>query len=71
MKRIALKYACFVAQSCLTLAMPCTVAHKAPMSTGFSRQEYWNGLPFIEPVSPASLHCRWILYHCAIWEAKQ
>ena len=36
MKRIAIKYACFVAQSCLTLAMPCTVAHKAPMSTGFS-----------------------------------
>ena len=25
---------------------PWTVAHQAPTSTGFSRQEYWNGLPF-------------------------
>ena len=27
-------------------AMPWTVAHKAPLSTGFFRQEYWSGLPF-------------------------
>ena len=26
---------------------PRTRAHKAPMSMGFSRQEYWSGLPFI------------------------
>ena len=42
---------------------PWTIAHQAPLSMGFSRQEYWNGLPFpspadlsnpwIEPVSPA------------------
>ena len=41
-----------------------TVAHQAPLSMGFSRQEYWSGLPLpppgdlpkpgIEPVSPAS-----------------
>ena len=40
-----------------------TVACQAPLSMGFSRQEYWSGLPFpspgdlsdpgIEPVSPA------------------
>ena len=23
-----------------------TVTHQAPLSMGFSRQEYWNGLPF-------------------------
>ena len=23
-----------------------TIAHQAPLSTGFSRQEYWSGLPF-------------------------
>ena len=23
-----------------------TAAHQAPLSTGFSRQEYWSGLPF-------------------------
>ena len=44
-------------------ATPWTVAYQAPPSTGFSRQEYWSGLPFpspgdlpdsgIEPGSPA------------------
>ena len=28
---------------------PWTVAHQAPPSMGFSRQEYWNGLPFPSP----------------------
>ena len=41
-----------------------TIAHQAPLSLGFSRQEYWSGLPRpspgdlplpgIEPVSPAA-----------------
>ena len=26
-----------------------TVAHQAPQSKGFSRQEYWSGLPFPPP----------------------
>ena len=44
-------------------ATPWTVAHQAPPSMEFSRQEYWSGLPFsspgdlpdpgIEPGSPA------------------
>ena len=25
---------------------PWAVAHQAPLSMGFSRQEYWSGLPF-------------------------
>ena len=25
------------------------VAHQAPLSTGFPRQEYWSGLPFPPP----------------------
>ena len=33
--------------SCVQLcATPWTAAHQAPLSTGFSRQEYWGGLPF-------------------------
>ena len=46
-------------------ATPWTGAHQAPLSMEFSRQEYWNGLPFpisgdlpnpgIEPGSPTSL----------------
>ena len=31
------------------LATPWTTAHQAPLSMGFSRQEYWNGLPFPTP----------------------
>ena len=33
-----------VAQSCPTLATPWTAAYQAPLSMGFSRQEYWSGL---------------------------
>ena len=29
-----------------------TVAHQAPLSMEFSRQEYWNGLPFPFPDLP-------------------
>jgi len=36
-----------VAKFCLTLVNPWTVAHQAPLSMGFSRQEYWSGLPFL------------------------
>ena len=30
-------------------ATPRTAAHQAPPSMGFSRQEYWSGLPFLSP----------------------
>ena len=30
-------------------ATPWTVAHQAPLSMGFPRQEYWSGLPFSSP----------------------
>ena len=30
-------------------AIPWTVARQAPLSMGFSRQEYWSGLPFPSP----------------------
>ena len=35
-----------MSDSCTT---PWTVAHQAPLSMGFSRQEYWSGLPFPPP----------------------
>ena len=31
-------------------ATPQTEAHQAPLSLGFSRQEYWSGLPFPSPM---------------------
>ena len=30
--------------------IPWTVAHQAPLSMGFSRQEHWSGLPFPSPM---------------------
>ena len=33
-------------------ATPWTVARQAPLSMGFSRQEYWSGLPFPSPGDP-------------------
>ena len=39
-----------IAQSCLTLCNPMDSSlHQAPPSMGFSRQEYWSGLPFLSP----------------------
>ena len=38
-----------VTKSCATLATSWTVAHEAPLSMGFPRQEYWSGLPFPPP----------------------
>ena len=40
---------CLVTQACLTLATPWTAARQAPLSMGFSRQEYWSGGPFPSP----------------------
>ena len=34
---------------------PWTVAQQAPLSIGFTRQEYWSGLPFRSPVYVADL----------------
>ena len=60
------------------LATPWTVAHQAPLSMGFPRQEYWSGLPRpspgdlpdpgIEPTSPAL--AGGFFYHWAIREAR-
>ena len=56
---------CSVVSHAQLFATPWTVAHQAPLSMGFSRQECWSGLPFpppgdlpnagIELASPASL----------------
>ena len=38
-----------VANSCLILVTPWTIAHQAPLSMGFNKQEYCSGLPFPSP----------------------
>ena len=70
---------CTFAQSCL-FATPWTVAHQAPLSLGFSRQEIleqgaitysmgssWPGDQ--TDISCVSWSGRQILYHCATWAA--
>ena len=56
-------------------ATPWTVAHQAPLSMEFSRQEYWSRLPFPSPgdlpnqeSNPCLLHCRQIPYHLSYRE---
>ena len=44
----------------VTLVTPWIVAHQAPLSMGFSRQEYWTGLLFPSPgVLPDPAIERW------------
>ena len=45
-------------------ATPWTVAHQAPASMGFSRQEYWSGLPFPSPGdhSPLNVLLKLVFY---------
>ena len=72
-----------VAQWCLTLCDPWTVAHQAPLCMEWSRQGYWSGLPFLspgdlpnpgtEPRSPAlqadSLPSEWHITHYQTWNS--
>ena len=38
-----------VTKLCPTLATPWTIACQGPLSMGFSRQQYWSGLPCLPP----------------------
>ena len=48
-----LTYGCMyfvvVAKLCPTLMTPWTIPNQAPLPMGFSRQEYWSGLPLLPP----------------------
>ena len=68
-------YVCVQLLSCAWLfATLWTVAHQAPLSTRFSRQEYWIGLPFPTPGVVCEMSAMWdgcncmvvlsILWHC-------
>ena len=63
-------------------ATPWTVTHQAPLSTEFSRQKYYSGLPCSSPgifltqgSNAGLLHCRQILHHlshsCIFWTFSQ
>ena len=55
---------------------PWTVTYHAPLSMGFSRQEYWSGLLSLSPedlpdpgLNPDLPHCRQTLYHLSHQES--
>ena len=45
-----------VAQLCPTLCNPWTVAHPAPLSMEFSRQESWSGLSLPSPIEDIKIY---------------
>ena len=53
-------------------ATPWTAAHQAPLSVGFSRQEYWSGLPLPSPRESLEQSIFWMClnilrgYQCSI-----
>ena len=68
---------CLVAQLCPTLCNPWTVTSQAPLSMGFSRQEYWSGLPLSPPPGDLSWPRDWTWVSCiagrffTIWAARE
>ena len=44
-----------VAQSCPTRSDPMDCSHQAPLSMGFSRQEYWSGVPLPSPTTTIAI----------------
>ena len=63
---------CVCVLSCIWLcATPWTISHQVPLSMGFSRWEYWNGLPFPTPVG---IFLAWgsnlRLLHLLLWQSN-
>ena len=54
-----------IAQSCPTLCDPSAVAHQAPPSMGFSRQEYWSGFSFPSPKECSNCHTIALISHAS------
>ena len=74
-------HACQVASVVSNSATAWTVAHQAPLSMEFSRQEYWSGLPCLLPgdlpdpgIEPSSLMSPaltgWLFTSSATWETQ-
>ena len=76
-----IQFSCSVVSVTSDSVTPWTVAHQAPLSMGFSRQEYWSGLPCPPPgdlpdsgIEPRSLMSPALaggfLTASATWEAE-
>ena len=59
-------------------ATPWTASYQAPLSMGFSRQEYWSGVPSPSPIIPLYtfkldfiyLFIYLLIFYCFLWCAK-
>ena len=65
---VFLEFSCFLKLShslsrVWLFAILWTVAHQAPPSMGFSRQEYWSGLPFPSPIPKKGSTKEDAIYH--------
>ena len=49
-------------------AAPWTIAPQAPLSMGFSRQEYWSGLPFPPPRDLPNPGIELVSQHLLHWQ---
>ena len=58
-----------VTQSVRLIATPWTSAYQAPLSMGFSRQEYWSGVPLPSPKGKTSL-IKYSLFHIKLKHVK-
>ena len=52
-----------VTQSCPTLSAPWTAAYQAPPFMGFSRQEYWSGVPLPSPMDSVFSCAKFLNFH--------
>ena len=50
------------------LATPWTAVYQAPLSMGFSRQEYWSGLPLLSPMQESE---KWKWSHSVVPDPQQ
>ena len=55
-------------QFCLILRDAWTLSHQASLSMGFSRKEYWNGLPFTSPGDLSKPGINLCLLHLLHWK---
>ena len=50
---------------------PWTAAHQVPLSMGFSRQEYWSGVPLSSPRLVKAMVFPVVMYGCESWTVKK
>ena len=66
LQRMKVKSESEVAQSCRPSVTPWTAAYQAPPYTGFSRQEYWSGVPLPSPKKYVAIYVYVCVCTCSV-----